>query len=427
MKKICALLMIVVLLVSCAGCNSSDKKGDKVVLKIGVPNGDDLTPMEIIDGFKKENPDIEVVLDETPWSDFKTKLKMQISAGNAPDVFLTDSGYAASLGGMGAAVDLSDKIKNDLNRDDYTSALDVIQDGTGKTWGVTHSLAASAVVYNKAIFDKYGVEYPEEDWTFEDMLDIAKKLTKDTDGDGKTDIYGLANGENITTGWLPFILAKGGAPLDETRTKSMFNDPKTLEGLETYRATVNDLKITPDRTWVTANGNTTTAFYTGKVAMLVCLMGTTSAINDNAPKGFEYDAQMMPVGWTGERHCIYVPNQWVIYSKAKKPQQEAAWKFIKYYLSEKSQNAVAESFSTIGIPVRKSALEAIDKIETIPANKAAFYKGLDKHGISLFECPSWEEWKPKAEQAIMEMQSGAITAKEASDRIHKEVKSLLSK
>lgn len=424
MKKLFALSLAMILMLSCAGCGKKTAS-DTVTLKIGVPNGDQLTPFEIIDSFRDDNPDIKVETDETPWSDFKTKLKMQVAAGNAPDVFLTDSGYAATLGAMGAAVDLSEKIKSDLNVDDYTSALDIIKGTDGQVWGVTHSLSSAAVLYNKALFDKYGVEYPTEDWTFEDMIEKAKKLTVDTDGDGKTDIYGLATGSNMTTGWLPFILAKGGAPLDETMTKSLFADEKTVEGLELYRDTVLGSKISPDKVWTDANGNVNTAFYSGKIGMLICLLSTTAVINENAPEDFSYDAQMLPVGYDGNRNCIYVPNQWVAYSSASDQNKEAAWKWIKHFLSEDSQNKVANKFTSIGIPVRKSALATIDHFDTVPVNKGAFYKGLDEYGITLFECATWEEWKPKAEQAFLEMQSGAISATEAAERVDKVVAELL--
>ncbi len=424
MKKLFALSLAAALMLSCVGCGKKTSS-DEVTLKIGVPNGDQLTPFEIIDSFKEENKNIKVEIDETPWSDFKTKLKMQVAAGNAPDVFMTDSGYAATLGSMGAAFDLSGKIKSDLNADDYTSALDIIKGTDGQVWGITHSLSSAAVLYNKALFDEYGVEYPTEDWTFEDMLEKAKKLTVDTDGDGKTDIYGLATGSNMTTGWLPFILAKGGAPLDESKTKSLFADKKTIEGLELYRDTVLGSKISPDKIWTDANGNVNTAFYTGKVGMLICLLSTTAVINENAPEGFSYDAQMMPVGYDGNRSCIYVPNQWVVYSKASDANKDAAWKWIKHFLGEESQNIVANKFTSIGIPVRKSALETIDTIDTVPVNKGAFYKGLDEHGITLFECSTWEEWKPKAEQAFLEMQSGTVSAKDAAQRVDKVVTELL--
>lgn len=427
MKKMLSMLLAGAMLISLAGCGGQQGADDgKVTLKIGMPNGSGMTPASILEGFKQEYPDINVEIDETPWSDFKTKLKMQIASGDAPDVFLTDSGYAATLGGMGAAMDLTEKINTGLNKDDFTSAIDILKDGEGHTWGVTHSISTLGVLYNKDLFDKYGVAYPEKDWTFQDMLDIAKKLTIDENNDGTTDIYGLTSGGNMTSGWLPYILSTGGAPLDETLTKSMFNDPKTLEGLNKYYDTVNISKVSPTYTWLTSNGNHLSAFYSGKVAMVIDLWGSTNAINKSAPEGFNYDAQMMPIGWDGERNCIYVPNQWVVNSRSSEAEQDAAWKWIEYFLREESQNAVADSFNSIGFPVRKSALEKLETVETVPANKGAYYEGIDAYGITLFECPSWEEWKPKAEQAFMEMQNGVITPEEAAQRIDGVVSELLS-
>lgn len=415
MKKILAMALSVVMMASLAGCGGGSSSGEKVTLKIGMPNGASLTPASILEGFKAEYPDINVEIDETPWSDFGTKLTRQIASGDAPAVFIVDSGTAASLGGKGAAVDLTDRIKG-LNLDDYTSALDPIKDGEGHTWGVTHSLASAAVLYNKDLFDKYGVAYPEKDWTFEDMIEIAKKLTIDENGDGVTDIYGLSSGGNITTGWLPFILSTGGAPLNETKTASNFLAPETVEGVTKYYDTVNTLKISPTFAWNKSNGNHVSAFYSGRVAMIIDLWGTTGSINKAAPEGFNYDAQMMPIGWNGERNCIYVPNQWVMYSRATEAEQDAAWKWIEYYLSETSQDAVANEFTTIGFPVRKSALEKVKEVETVPANSAAFYEGLDEFGITLFENECWSNWRSKVEQALLEMQNGAITPQEAVER-----------
>ena len=86
---------------------------------------------------------------------------------------------------------------------------------------------------------------------------------------------------------------------------------------------------------------------------------------------------------------------------------------------------IADSFGSIGFPVRKSALDKISAMETVPANKDAFYKGIDAYGITLFECPSWAEWRPKAEQAFLEMIKGVITPNEAAKRVDDIVKGLL--
>ena len=93
MKKIIALCIAAMMSVSLASCGGNKDTGDgKVSIKIGVPNGDSLTPLSLIEEFKAENPDIEIELDEAPWNDFATKLTVQIAGGNAPDVCITDSG-----------------------------------------------------------------------------------------------------------------------------------------------------------------------------------------------------------------------------------------------------------------------------------------------------------------------------------------------
>lgn len=423
MKKVLSLVLTLVLVLSLVACEGGNEgSGDKVTLKIGLPSGEDITPMEIVESFKEANPDIEVIVDESPWTEFKNKLKIQIASNNAPDVFITDSGYAATLGAMGAVVDLSGKIEEDLNPDDFSATLYAGKDGEGNVWGVPHGLNAIGIYYNKKLFDEAGLAYPTEDWTFDDLFDMARKLTKDKDGDGEIDQYGFTYGSNVTEGWLPFVTANGGAPLDETRSKSMFSDAKTVEGLKKY-AIPQQEGFAPTLEWCAAQGSGVNAFYLGKVAMMLTMSSHVNAINSNAPDGFEYDVQMMPIGWDGNRHCVYVPNMWCIAAKSGSAQQEAAWKWIKHFLSESSQQKVAENLLS-GYPIRKSALEFLETQESVPANMQAFYTGLDTSGVTLYENGSYEEWRPKVDEQAAKIRKGDISVDDAAktmDNIVKEV------
>jgi|LSQX01.3.fsa_nt_gb multiple sugar transport system substrate-binding protein len=413
MKKVLSVLIVCIMVLGITGCgnvNNLDNDGEQVTLKIGLPNGKQMTPNEIVESFKEENPNIRVETDETPWNEFKRKLKMQIAASNPPDVFVMDSGYVATLGGMGAVIDLNDRINEDLNIDEYSSALFAGQDKDGKVWGVPHALNSVTVAYNKSIFDKYNEPYPEEDWTYEEMLDIAKRLTIDEDNDGETDIYGLITGVTITDGWLPFILSAGGAPLDETYTKSNFSNEKTILGLEKFVSTIKD-GINPERPWVAANGGQFAAFYMGKAAMVMLQASNLNAINDNAPEGFSYDVEMLPIGWDGNRYCVYVPNQWSIFSRTSEGVQDAAWKWIVHFLGEESQNGIASLENRL--PIRNSALEFSTSIKSAPENRIAFYKGIDEHGATLFESPAWEEWKPQVDAIVAEVLNGVKTVEQA--------------
>ncbi len=424
MKRALAFVLIAVMALMAAGCGGGGEADGKVTLKIGMPSGADITPMEIADSFKAANPDITVELDEAPWNEFKKKLKVQLASNNVPDVFLTDSGYTATLGAMGAAEDLAPKIKADVNADEYASSLFAADDGNGHVWGIPHGLNAVGIYYNKKLFDEAGLPYPTEDWTFDEMFDMARKLTKDKDGDGEIDQYGLSYGTNVTEGWLPFVVAAGGAPLDETRTKSMFADAKTIEGFKKFTIPQQE-GFAPTLDWSQAQGSGVAAFYENKLAMMLTLSSHINAIKSNAPADFDYDVEKLPIGWDGERHCVYIPNDWVIFSRTDDAKKDAAWKFILHFINDESQNIVASKLLS-GFPIKKSALETIGGENVKPSNIAAFYEGVNEAGVTLFENGNYEEWRPMVDDWAAKMRQGMVSVEDALPQIDAKMQEILA-
>lgn len=426
MKKLLVICLVLIMMVSCvSGCGqkSADEQGT-VTLKIGLPSGYNLTPEEIVNGFLAEHPEIKLEIDETPWSEFKKKVKMQSASGNAPSVFFMDSGHVATMGANGTALDLSERVKNDLNAEEYSAALYAGQDAEGHLWGIPHGLNTLAVYYNESIFDEAGLSYPDESWTFDDMLEMAKKLTKDLDGDGETDQYGIMLGTNISSGWLPFVLAEGGAPLDESRTKSMFKDERTVKGLKKYVEPVKT-GIAPNAEWTAAQGGTA-AFYSGKIGIYIGLHSVLSVIEKNAPEDFRYNTQIMPYGVDGKRPCIYVPNLWVVSAQASEAEQEAAWEWIKYYLSDESQKIMMEK-GLDGIQVKLTAMELLENMEGKgPENMEAFYAGMEEHGSTMFENGTFDEWRPKADEIITQMRNSLVEFDDGIEELDKIVSKVLA-
>jgi len=420
MKKFLSLIIACILILS--GCSNKATK-ESGTLKLGLPSGGTITPVEILDSFKAKHPNITVEVDETPWNEFKKKLKMQIATRTPPNVFLMDSGYVFALGGMGAAVDLSGKVKKDLNEEDYSKTLFAGKDPEGHLWGIPHGINSVAVYYNKALFDKAGLEYPKADWTFEEMLEMGKKLTKDTNGDGVIDEYGLQYGTSITDGWLPFVSAMGGSPLDENRKKSNFKDEKTIEGIKKY-VLPQQMGISPSSEWIASNGNSLSAFYMGKLGMYMAQASASKTFNKNAPAGFNYDVQMLPIGWDGNRHCIYVPNLWCVFSGTTEFEKEASWQWIKHFLNEESQLAVANTLFA-GYPIKKSALDYLSKLKTVPENSKAFYEGIEEHGVTIFENKTFEEWRPQVDKLTAQMRRGEISFDAGIEQIDKAVSEVL--
>ncbi len=388
-KALCAALAALMTLTLLPGCqnNGGAGNGGKTKLLLGNPGGDGLTPTKIVENFKAATADkYEITEDTSAWGDFTQKLKLQfVSKSNVTPVFVTDSMQAMTFGAQGAALDLKDWVEAELDTELYSDALYAITDTEGHLWGVPHALNCVAVYYNKEIFDERGIAYPTEDWTYEDMLKLAEELTFDRDGDGKNDVFGIDYKANITLGWLPFMSAVGVSPYKNDYRDSNLDDPKIKEAMEKYAAPIRAGYLMPEAD-LAAYGGTEAAFAEGKIAMAFGQSSVIAKINKFNPD-LDWDVQIMPIGWTGERKCVYVPNTWQVYAGVDEDVKVAVLDWLKYYLSEESQMIVATE-GPAGFPIMKTALDAISEAGRKPEHIDVFYKAIDDCGITLLENPS---------------------------------------
>ncbi len=444
MKKLAIVLLILTLVFSSVACGDS-KGGDtakgtstgtkaeetmkaetpkeKVKLKIGLPHGYELTPKEIVDGFIAKNPNVEVSIEEAPWGDFATKLVTEIAAGNPPDTFWQEAGVIAGFAAKGACVDLTEYINRDIKSDEYTQLLFSGKDGSGKIWGIPHGVNPIALAYNKKIFTEANVSLPTKDWTYQDIFDAAKKLTKDTNGDGKTDIYGLVVGYNITQGWFPFIKSTGGQVLDSTLTKAMFDDPKSIEGLKKFASLANELRISPTRAATQASGGDWAFFGSGKGAMYFIQAGSNGVINGKFPE-LDWDVVMMPKGWDGNRVVPTVANNWAIYSKTDKTVQDAAWAWLAYWLGDDAQKIFGQK-TPAGFPIKLTGLAEVEKSSAKPVNMKAYTDGMAEGGQTLCDNPTWGEWVGEAQKVMFDLYDGKVTAEDAGKKASEAVQKVL--
>ncbi|MCQ6560528.1 ABC transporter substrate-binding protein [Paenibacillus mendelii] len=398
--------------------NTDNPPPKEVELKIGLPGGYDITSKKIIDGFHAKYPNIKLEIEEAPWADFTTKIITRIAGNNPPDIWFQENAVILGYGARGVAENLEPYIKRDLKTEDYADALFSARTADGKVYGIPHGINAGALAYNKTIFQENKIPFPTDDWTYQDMIETAKKLTKDTNGDGKPDIYGFQTGNNITLGWLPWMKATGGSALDASLTKAAFTDPKSIEGLTYWADTINKLKISPSRELA----KTGKFFENGKAAMVFLQYSSQVPINKNNPD-MDWDTVKMPVGFNGNRFVPMVVNEWMIYSKAKPEAKEAAWTFLNYYLSDEAQTFLSESGASL--PVKKTALEAVEKMTFKPGNKKAYTEGIKEAGGTLDENPTWNEWRAAANPILDDIMDGKRSPEEGAKEIQQKVQAIL--
>src|SRR5690606_32649878 len=121
-----------------------------------------------------------------------------------------------------------------VNVRDYVG-LDMGPEGI---WALPLTVNAWFTIYNQDLFSQMGVEFPQEGWTPDDLMEKIRKLTQDKDGDGLPDQWGYAGygsmrDLNAAESWFrPFggnLFDRDGTPIaNSTAMKEALNFWRTV-------------------------------------------------------------------------------------------------------------------------------------------------------------------------------------------------------
>ncbi|SDN94122.1 multiple sugar transport system substrate-binding protein [Paenibacillus sp. yr247] len=335
---------------------------------------------EILAKFKTIHPEINIKTETAPYDQFYEKLTTQIAANSAPDVFQSDGTKVFGFAQRGVIRDITDMVNSDLKKDEIYG-LDFDKTSDGKYWGVPQGIQVGALFYNKDLFDKAGVKYPTNDWTWDDLKAAAEKLTLDASGKTATDPsfdktkvkqYGFTFFSS-SRGAFNILKAFGGGILDPSMTKSIANSPENKKALEWMVDGMNR-KLFPNPADLKAFQDNFKVFLSGSSAMQIDIYAATTAMNG---AGLNYDVAPLPKGPTGKRFAPVIANSWVINKKADDKKAKAAWEWIKYWAdnddAQKEWTQVGEA-----VPVKKSVANSdMFLIKTTkPENKKVFLDSL---------------------------------------------------
>ncbi len=240
---------------------------DRLTLDLTDGAGYPAAPLEerVLAPYEQAHPGLRVVQQSAATSParYRERLLSSLAAGAPPDVFLLANVDVPLFTDHGAVLDLAlylSRLGLDLRRYDQ-SVLNTFTRG-GAVYALPQGYTPIVVAYNKDLFDRGGVPYPNDDWTWDDFKRIAKLLTKDLDGDGHIDQWGAAF-ERRPFLWIPWIWSGGGDVLcdDGRRATGCLDSPATVEAIRWYTDLVTKDSIVP-------RGDNLRLFVNGKVAML---------------------------------------------------------------------------------------------------------------------------------------------------------------
>jgi multiple sugar transport system substrate-binding protein len=309
----------------------------------------DLWKGELIPDFQKKNPNITVDLSVEVWGDYWQKIAVMFAGGQFPDLvwmhYSRFKDYAEQK--MLAPLDDVYSKDKDFNIDDYPAQLLEIFKHKGKQYVLPKDNGGTAVWYNIDKLDEAGVAKPQPGWTWSDFIAIATKMTKDTNGDGQVDQWGVndimfggdpASWWHHEQGW-DMIKSNGGDTYSADFKKSFIDKPETIEAIQFMADVINKYKVAPRTEQIAGLGD---PFRIGKTAM---------AGYPHAAQGYyiryekrpikRYGIEFVPSGKGGTFYGLGATG-FSIPTKSGHP--KAAWDFIKFSLSKETGEKVAEHY-----------------------------------------------------------------------------------
>ena len=375
---------------------------------------------QIVADFEAANPNIKVNVEVSDWDSYWSKLKTQLAAGTPPDVFAMDAPLYLDYQSRGVLLNLQPYLdKNpDMLKDVYPQTLSAYKTPDGY-YGLPRDFQTIVLFYNKDMFDKAGVAYPTADWTWDDLRAAAKKLTKDTNGDGKTDQYGFIFDQwDMEVGWSEALWSYGGDIISPDHTKTLIGEPKARQAWQLLNDMVFVDKSVPDANTIGQYGGD--LFQAGVAAMTP--MGHWAVPGYNTA-GFKFDVVPMPKGPAGPATSVNSAG-FVVAKASKNP--DAAFAFIQFAISKAGQTRLAQL--GFAVPVLKTVAESPDFLEQKGSslNQKVFLDSLAfAHMKPVFK--GYDEWASTVGDGMGAVWRGEAQLGPTLDDIIKQADAVLAK
>lgn len=292
--------------------------------------------------FNAANPGIQVVRDDSRYADKEAVFITQSQAKVAADIPHFSYRVIRHLADRGFLMDLTPFIEKEGGAGYLAqwdpAALEMCK-YQGKLYCLPDDLNPLVLMYNTVHFREAGLDPAKPPTTWAEFLHYAKKLTRDTDGDGKIDRWGAgiigARQEGLFMRFNPWFWGAGGEYLTPDGKRSALDTPEAIEGFRWYADLFTKHKVVPPGVIEQGAQEVRTQLAHGKVSMIVTLpaaVGIVQAINPKLNVREVMALAPVPVGKKKVTSAWF--SMRVISTSTRNP--EAAWKVYKAW-HEKNQ------------------------------------------------------------------------------------------
>jgi arabinogalactan oligomer / maltooligosaccharide transport system substrate-binding protein len=299
---------------------------------------------ELIAKFEKQYPKIKVDYVNVPFDAAQNKFKTAAQSGSgAPDVFRSEVAWTPGFAKLGYLQPIDGTPAAD-GADDYLAGPVASTKFDGKTYGVPQVTDTLALLYNKDLLAKAGVQPPK---TMDELKTAALAIKAKT---GAAGVYLNPGGYFL----LPFLYGEGGDLVDVEAKKITVNSPEAVKAVDRAKDLIaSGAAMKPD--FADGYNNMQASFKDGKVAMVI--NGPWSVADDLSGKAFKNGGNLgiapVPAGGSGKAGAPTGGHNYVIYAGSKNI--DASYLFVKFMNSAGNQAFLASKLGLL--PTRKAAYE----------------------------------------------------------------------
>ncbi|MCI5596499.1 MAG: extracellular solute-binding protein [Lachnospiraceae bacterium] len=189
LKKVLSAILVGTLSLSLlAGCggNSNETEKDEsgaTVIKFGIhvanPAEQEPVTNSIVEAFNKANEGKYKVEFEAADTETHSKnMKLKAEDGTLPQIFWIEGSEASEYSEAGVLMDLTEFLNENADIKEALGGMEeAFKDDNGQ-YGLPYQCNVQGIFYNKEIFKQAGVEYPTDDTTYEEFIEMIQKLKK---------------------------------------------------------------------------------------------------------------------------------------------------------------------------------------------------------------------------------------------------------
>jgi len=364
----------------------------------------------VVAEFERDHPGVKVEQEQIKWDQIDSKCMADFRAGIPHDVVWSSPQLLAKHSAVGDLLDLSPYLKWTAEEiaDFAWNPVWNAGERQGKRIAVSLGAHTRVVVYRRDLFQAAGLDPDRPPENLEELVTYARRLTKDRDGDGTTDQWGLGmyfgpSRATIEIYFAPLVWHFGGSLWDEATKRATFADSAGVRAATWLSDLVHVHKVTPP---FVASGTyddvVMRGFLEGTFAMAwgwgsywIQVLEDKGWISGAFPPTPDVQTTTVGVFETPTRSKAMFTNAWTVSLHALSKQPELGFALIEYLLRPET----LLSFPDAGLPTRLSAWRR-------PEFQTPFYQvwfRAVQHGASMPYTAHYDELANTVAAALQEV------------------------